>query len=397
MGRTQPSLGLAPPAQRKDARAKAAKMTINKTIPAILASSTRARKGVEGSTLIVDPLGGGAKTGAKRSRKGENEDVAAEVVANEQVKVRVIVGDTLSVARTLGQTANHVGQPPKPKRNVAVLNMASPLLPGGGFLNGASAQEESLCLRTTLYPALKDEFYRLPEVGAVWTEDVYVFRDDSGNDLSKNERWWVDIISAGMLRFPDVEGDEGEEPQYASAKDRDLAIRKVKCVMDILRSKGVEHCVLGAWGCGAYGNPVGEVARVFKKVILGDGKVSKDLNGNEWGDLKEIVFAIRERRMAVDFARYLDKNLQVEETARDQSEQVDEQDERDAEANRELEEQISQLDKRIEQCKTRALRASLETIRAGLKDQSAQRSTVTATTNSADEEVSAEEDEGTSE
>ncbi|KAI1613245.1 hypothetical protein EDD36DRAFT_259267 [Exophiala viscosa] len=397
MGRTQPSLGLAPPAQRKDARAKAAKMTVNKTIPAILASSTRARKGVEGSTLVVDPLAGGAKTGAKRPKKGENEDGAAEVVANEKFKVRVIVGDTLTVARMSSQTANRVGQSIKPKRNVAVLNMASPLLPGGGFLNGASAQEESLCFRTTLYPALKDDFYRLPEVGAVWTEDVCVFRDEAGDDLSKNERWWVDVVSAGMLRFPDVEGDEGEEPRYASAKDGDLVVRKIKCVMEILRSKGVEQCVLGAWGCGAYGNPVGEVARAFKKVILGDGKESKKLKGNDWGDLKEIVFAIKERRMAIGFARYLDKNLEVEEVPRNQPEQIDEQDESDAKAIRELEEQISQLDVRIEQCKTPTLRASLETIRAGLKVQLAQRLTVRATTTSAEAGVSSDEDGDTSE
>ncbi|KAK4947524.1 hypothetical protein LTR10_013469 [Elasticomyces elasticus] len=391
MGRTQPSLGLAPPAQRKDARAKAAKITVNKTIPAILASSAKARKGVEGSTLIVDPAANGVKSGAKLPKKGENEDGADEVVANGRVKVRVIVGDTLSVARTLSQAVSHTGQSTKPKKNVAVLNMASPLLPGGGFVNGASAQEESLCFRTTLYPALRDEFYRLPEVGAVWTEDVCVFRDEAGNDLSKNERWWVDVISAGMLRFPDVEGDEGEEPRYASAKDRDLAVRKVKCIMEILRSKGVERCVLGAWGCGAYGNPVGEVARAFQKVILGDRK------GNGCGDLKNIVFAIKERRMAIDFAGYLDKNLQVEEMARDQAEQIDEEDERDAEAIRELQEQISQLDVRIEQCKTPSLTASLETIRAGLKDQLAQRPKVTATTDSAEDASSDDEDEDASE
>ncbi|KIV83984.1 hypothetical protein PV11_05964 [Exophiala sideris] len=386
MGRTQPSLGLAPPAQRKDARAKAAKITVNKTIPAILASSTKARKGVEGSTLIIDPAANGVKSGAKRPKMGENEDGA-----DGKVKVRVIVGDTLSVARTLSKAVSHAGQSTKPKKNVAVLNMASPLLPGGGFLNGASAQEESLCFRTTLYPALRDEFYRLPEVGAVWTEDVCVFRDETGNDLSKNERWWVDVISAGMLRFPDVEGDEGEEPRYASAKDRDLAVRKVKCIMQILKSKGVGQCVLGAWGCGAYGNPVGEVARAFQKVILHDGK------GNGRGDLKEIVFAIKERKMALDFARYLDKNLQVEEVARDQPEQIDEEEERDAEAIRELQEQISQLDVRIEQCKTPSLTASLETIRAGLKDQLAQRPKVTATTDSAEDASSDDEDEDASE
>ncbi len=238
MGRTQPSLGLAPPAQRKDARAKAARLTAHKTIPALLTSSARARKGVEGSTLIVDSPIPGGEVGEKESRKkGNSGDDQAD-----RVRVRIVVDDTLAVARAMSQTAeagtDEGKSSSRPKRNVTVLNMASPLLPGGGFLNGATAQEETLCNRTTLYPALRDEFYRLPEVGAIWTEDVMVFRDESGRDLSKGERWWIDVISAGMLRFPDVEGEQ-EEQKYASSKDGHTAIEKIRCVMEILKSKGV--------------------------------------------------------------------------------------------------------------------------------------------------------------
>ncbi|KAJ7660584.1 hypothetical protein B0H17DRAFT_1212523 [Mycena rosella] len=50
---------------------------------------------------------------------------------------------------------------------VALLSMVSELHPSGGFLTGASTQEESLCLRTTLYASLHDSFYRLPECRAV--------------------------------------------------------------------------------------------------------------------------------------------------------------------------------------------------------------------------------------
>jgi len=38
--------------------------------------------------------------------------------------------------------------------------MASPLRPGGGVLTGATSQEEFLCARTTLYPSLREKFYR---------------------------------------------------------------------------------------------------------------------------------------------------------------------------------------------------------------------------------------------
>ncbi|KAJ7654768.1 hypothetical protein B0H17DRAFT_1207059 [Mycena rosella] len=60
---------------------------------------------------------------------------------------------------------------------ITLLSMASELRPSDEFVTGASMQEESLCLRTTLYASLHDPFYRLPERGAVYTPDVCVFRD----------------------------------------------------------------------------------------------------------------------------------------------------------------------------------------------------------------------------
>ena len=87
--------------------------------------------------------------------------------------------------------------------------MASPLRPGGGVLTGATSQEEFLCARTTLLPSLRESFYRLPEIGAVFTHDVLVFRGsgslaDAGQELGPGERFWVDVVSAGMLRFPEL-------------------------------------------------------------------------------------------------------------------------------------------------------------------------------------------------
>jgi uncharacterized protein (TIGR02452 family) len=366
---------------------------------------------VEGSTLIVDsPFSDSGVTQKRESRKTSRN--SGDDQGKNRVKVRIVVDDTLAVARAMshqsaeaGTDTDEGGKPSsssssssRPKRNVAVLNMASPLLPGGGFFNGATAQEETLCNRTTLYPALRDEFYRLPEVGAIWTEDVMVFRDESGKDLNKGERWWIDVISAGMLRFPDVEAEgeeEGEEHEkqkkYANPKDRHMAIEKIRCVMEILESKGVEKCVLGAWGCGAYGNPVPEIARAFKKVIWGGevkGGRKTGMGGVCWGSLREVAFAIKEGKTASEFAKHFGVEVALEKRPTlDQQEETNEEDERAAETRRDLEDKIRELDLRINLSNNPALKAPLETIRADLRSQLAlKQSSATANSDSLDEE-----------
>ena len=42
----------------------------------------------------------------------------------------------------------------KPDKKIAVMNFANAFHPGGGVTKGASAQEESLCRTSTLYPLL---------------------------------------------------------------------------------------------------------------------------------------------------------------------------------------------------------------------------------------------------
>ncbi|KAK0938128.1 hypothetical protein LTR29_010239 [Friedmanniomyces endolithicus] len=191
-----------------------------------------------------------------------------------------------------------------------VLSFASPLKPGGGFLEGANSQEEFLCARTTVYPSLWDSFYRLPEVGGILTPDVMVFRDSTpeANELLKRDRYFVDVVSAGMLRFPETRGRASDEkPEHGCScgvsycdRDRELVTRKMKAVMRIAQAKGAERLVLGAWGCGAYGNPVKEVARIWRKVIAGSLRQRRP-NVERWQGIKEIVFAIPDRNMAREF------------------------------------------------------------------------------------------------
>lgn len=70
--------------------------------------------------------------------------------------------------------------------------------------------------------------------------------------------------------------------------------------------------VLGAWGCGAYGNPVGEIARAWARVLCVRGGRNGGCRGEGEGwDGLEVVFAIKDCRMAVAFAREFGGGLTV--------------------------------------------------------------------------------------
>ncbi|KAF2851443.1 hypothetical protein T440DRAFT_498427 [Plenodomus tracheiphilus IPT5] len=243
--------------------------------------------------------------------------------------IRILLTDSLNAAHILSfpslypSSSTTTSAPPftpskaqKTKaQNTCILNMASPLRPGAGVLTGATSQEEYLCARTTLLPSLLESYYRLPEYGAVYSPDILVFRNqlplgDSKGELSAKERWWVDVVSAGMLRFPELEsGVEGEG--RLGERDRRVVEGKMRGVLRVCVRKGIRRVVLGAWGCGAFGCPVGDVAKGWRRVLdggvgggggKGKGKGKGAAEIETFKELEEVVFAIGNRQMARAFA-----------------------------------------------------------------------------------------------
>ncbi|KAJ9663355.1 hypothetical protein H2198_000872 [Neophaeococcomyces mojaviensis] len=389
MGRTTPSVGAPPPSQRRDARAKRAKQTANKDIPALLQSYPRARKGIDAAELVVDPppvtaqtISRHPDTGKPKTTSSSNEGDGGDIEGltnqeNEQSSpaIGLRCADTLQVAAQLHQTAKE--RKTKASSRIAILNMASPLRPGGGFFTGATSQEESLCMRTTLYPSLREEFYRLPEVGGIYTPDVLVFRshDPGAADFSKNERFFVDVVTAGMLRFPEVDEDEDGNKSYASGKDRDLVEQKMRAVLRIVRMKEVRKVVLGAWGCGAYGNPVGEVARCWKRVLLAEE--SKDRHSRKrqsmpvpemWAGM-EVVFAIKDRKMAEVFSQVFE--LEIEGDTGDDEGGGNEDEAEDEDVDGEKAKKIVELEEQMARARSNVLRDRLKSIVDNLKQSDA--------------------------
>jgi uncharacterized protein (TIGR02452 family) len=391
MGRTEPSIGRPPAAFRKDVRSKKAKATINKVIPSLLPGNPRAQQGINSAELVPFPdaqvLGTGSSVTAKdekidqSAKKGKSVDRSSKQKFHDQpipaqgelklprISVREV--DTLTAARDLLELETASGTKTDFKNDrarVTILNMGSPLNPGGGFLNGANSQEESLCMRTTLYPSLKDEWYRIPDLSSIYTPNVLVFRDEEAEDLDKKDRFYVDCITAAMLRAPEFEMNGEGVAAYANKKDREIAQAKMMAVMRIAVMKKTKRLVLGAWGCGAHGNPVGEIARLWKAVLR--PRHDKSKTGKErWESLDEIVFAIKDHNMAQAFAEAFGEGL--EQLDEDKGEEEDVEAEIDlADVKRqELLDKIQELEQRIQAVANPKVKDGLRTVLEGLKKQ----------------------------
>jgi uncharacterized protein (TIGR02452 family) len=394
MGREAPSVGQPPAAFKKNVRSKKAKATINKVIPALLTTHPRAKRGIDAAELIVQPE---AQKTQESLTKGKNVTAAVANTEESEPHIKLRVADTLSAARQLLEDPVTQKQDLSNRSaRVGVLNMASMLAPGGGFLNGASSQEESLCMRTTLLPSLSDNFYRLPEVGGVYTPDVLVFRDERAEDLEKRDRWFVDCVSAGMLRFPSITVDESTgRGSYSSSRDREMVVEKVRAVMRIFQTKSVKKVVVGAWGCGAYGNPVGEIAAAWKKVLLGGRQAQRSKKGRKenWTGIETVVFAIKDAGLAAAFRQAFGDGLAFDEATGGRNEEGEEGDDQEAENLGETQEKIDEMKVRIQQARSPELKAGLAAILAGLQGQLPQTSSSTESKNLADTDEEEANDE----
>ncbi|WP_077799753.1 TIGR02452 family protein [Streptomyces sp. JHA26] len=157
---------------------------------------------------------------------------------------------------------------------VAVLNFASARNPGGGYLNGAQAQEEALCRASALYTCLlrarefydhhrahRDPFYT---DRVVHSPGVPVFRDDRGRLLDEP-------FTAGFLTSaaPNAGVVLRTAPERAADLPTALAVRAER-VLETAAAHGHRRLVLGAWGCGVFRNDPAQVAGAFR-TLLGPG------------------------------------------------------------------------------------------------------------------------------
>lgn len=154
----------------------------------------------------------------------------------------------------------------------AVLNFASYKEPGGRFLDGCMAQEEALCHASGLYNVLRQfgSYYEWNREhlnrALYWNRGIYspdvpfVFED---------KFFFCDVITvaAPNRRAAQTYCRVTAEENYEALYDR------IRFVLDIAEHQQVDVLILGAYGCGVFGQDPNEVAGICKE-LLSSGRYS---------------------------------------------------------------------------------------------------------------------------
>lgn len=206
---------------------------------------------------------------AKVSIPPDAELPDSERHAFNETRIQITNETTLATARELINSGH---------RPLA-LNFANGVIAGGGFQNGARAQEENLCRSSALYATLDGdpmyEFHFKQHSGASsdWTilsPNVPVFRTDDGTEL--DEPWLLNFLTCAAPYAPTV----------GQPLSGDLLHQRIHRILVVSKAYGYSTLVLGAWGCGAFGNDPHRTAVDFRNALE-----------NEFsGAFSDIVFAI---------------------------------------------------------------------------------------------------------
>ena len=217
---------------------------------------------------------------------------------------------TLDAARLL---ENVYRSNPSEGGKTGILNFASATKPGGGFKNGAEAQEESIARSSTLYPALQtdeaQQFYKLHSYenaenaaayyshGMIYSPNISIFRDDDGN-------WTypfpVDVLSCAAVNAGEVRkvlnGPISSGLEVGIEKEMSERMGRI---LYLFERRGIRNIILGTFGTGVFRNSVATVARIWAHLLLLPDARFKD-------SFDRIIFAITGEETYADFQSAFD-------------------------------------------------------------------------------------------
>lgn len=149
-----------------------------------------------------------------------------------------------------------------PEEKLCVLNFADYKYPGGRFLSGSHAQEESICHNSGLYPILDsfgDEYSRRrigSLNGGLYNED-FIYSEQVPFIKNPNDKT-MEMIKADVLTYAaPCLCRRSPSSRYYNIMYR----RMIYALVYPAVYRGATSIMLGAWGCGVFNNPPAWVAK----------------------------------------------------------------------------------------------------------------------------------------
>lgn len=173
--------------------------------------------------------------------------------------------------------------------DLVLLNFASAKTPGGGFLDGAKAQEEDLARASALHACLvgQPDYYVANRACGhavytdhlIWSPRVPFFRVDAAGLL--DQPFHASVITCPAPNARALKRD-WDPTQYEA-----VLHRRAGKLLAAARERGHRWLLLGSWGCGAFRNDPRVVADVFAEWLMGPCFT---------GEFERIVFAVWDGR-----------------------------------------------------------------------------------------------------
>lgn len=183
---------------------------------------------------------------------------------------------------------------------VLCLNFASARNPGGGFLGGSEAQEENLVKSSGLYPCIErmQALYELNRRTSfcaynddmIYSPRVPVFRDDDYGYL--DQPFLASFVTAPAVNRGAVARNE---PGRLGELEG-IMLGRIAKLLSLALHHGHKTLVLGAWGCGVFGNEPATMAAWFARLLRDDAAYVRAF--------ETVCFAVLDRRQDGTFAAF---------------------------------------------------------------------------------------------
>jgi uncharacterized protein (TIGR02452 family) len=200
-----------------------------------------------------------------------------------------------------------------------VLNFASATKPGGGFLSGAQAQEESIARASTLYPSLvtptATQFYDLHKRdrrdgfyshAMIYSPSVIVLRDDAGAWVPPHQ---IEIVTSAAVNAGVVRQRAGEDAgPDTGARIEGVMRERMARVLFLLEKQGIRNIVLGSFGTGVFRNDVSMIADIWFDLLAEEG--ARFIHSFD-----RVVFGIIDKRTVARFKAVFESRIEAQNSA----------------------------------------------------------------------------------